>query len=54
MQSLIKMATFAAEMQRNEDNGASTKPRNFAVGLQARLWTKAQRTGAMTLKNSTA
>jgi len=56
---LITMATSAEELEEQDqdkakDYGAPKKARHFGVGLQGRLWTKAQKKAAVALKNTTA
>ena len=56
---LITMATSAEELgeqdqDKAKDYGAPKKARHFGVGLQGRLWTKAQKKAAVALKNTAA
>ena len=50
LQCLINMAT---ELQDDAEDGATKQPSRFAVGLQGRLWSKVQKTAAMSLESTT-
>ena len=59
LRCLMTMATSADELEEKDhdkakDYGAPKKPRHFAVGLQGRMWAKAQKKAAVALKNTAA